>query len=139
MARQLIGNMTVHAKDDENVGRDEFLDFTLPINKILSDSGQIETIVDGAWGWGGECRLEVKLSAQNIGGVVSIFGDALLFEGASENTDDLDGQRSVAFQVQKTTASNPNPTKHFVKVPNDDEGGDYADLNFSLQNFIIED
>lgn len=140
MARLVTGRLKVHAKDDESFGSDEFLNFDLPINKILNGDGQVATIVDGKWRWGGECRLEVRLSAQaTSGGVVSVFGDALLFEGTSESTNDLDGRRRVEFRVARTTASNSGPTTYFVKVNNDDEGGDYADINLSLQNFIVEE
>jgi hypothetical protein len=133
------GKIKIHAKDDESIGKDEFLDIDLPIDKILNENETAKTIVDGAFKWGGECRLEVKVFAQvTQGGVVSVFGDALLFEGASENTSDLDGRKSIGFIVPKTTQSNPNPAKNFTQVNNEDEGGDYAQINLTLRNFIVE-
>lgn len=141
MARHLFGNLNIRAKDDESIGKDKFLNVpNLEIDNFLNDNGQVVPIVDGIWRWGGECRLEAKLSAQAItGGKISVFGDVLLFEGTSENTNDLDGRKSVKFIVEKTTSANPKPTKHFVEVNNTDEGGDYAHLNLTLRNVIIED
>lgn len=140
MARHITGNIKIHAKDDESIGKDEFLNVDLPIDKILNENEAAKPIVDGAFKWGGECRLEVKLLAQvTQGGVISVFGDALLFEGTSENTSDLDGRRSINFSVPKTTQSNPNPAKNFTQVNNDDEGGDYAQINLTLRNFIVEE
>ncbi|MBW4569585.1 MAG: hypothetical protein KME31_16625 [Tolypothrix carrinoi HA7290-LM1] len=141
MTRHLVGSLNIHAKDDESVGKDEFLNIpNLEIDKFLNDNGQVVTIVDGIWRWGGECRLEAKFFAQVIGGgIVSVFGEVLLFEGTSENTSDLDGRQSVKFEVPRTTSSNPNPTKRFIEVNNTDEGGDYAHLNFTLRNLITEE
>ncbi len=141
MTRHLVGGLNIHAKDDESIGKDEFLNIpNLEIDKFLNDSGQVVTIVDGKFRWGGECRLEAKIFAQVIsGGVISVFGDILLFEGTSESTSDLDGRKSVKFEVPRTTTSNPSPTKFFVQVDNTDEGGDYGQFNFTLRNLITEE
>lgn len=139
MARHLSGNVVIRGKDDESIGKDEFLDDTAHINAFLNENGQLAPIFNYRRGWGGECRAEAKLEAQVIaGGVVSITGEVLLFEGTSESTSDLDGRANVSFTVPKTTMANPAPTVKSIRVDNTAEGGDYVDLKFTLTNHISE-
>jgi hypothetical protein len=139
MARHLSGNVVIRGKDDESIGRDEFLDDNVRIDKFLNENGQTLSVLNYRRGWGGECRAEAKLEAQVItGGLVSITGEVLLFEGTSENTRDLDGRTNVSFTVPKTTLANPAPTVRSIRVDNTDEGGDYVDFRFTLTNHIIE-
>lgn len=80
---------------------------------------------------GGEVRIELALDASaTTEGDVRISGTAKLFEGTSEESDDLDGTAPINFTV---------PRDEFIDQPitvrNTDEGGDFADITLSVSNF----
>jgi hypothetical protein len=65
---------------------------------------------------------------------VRIDGNAKLFEGTSEDTNDLDGETTFTFIVPRgRTVSNAQ------QVRNTDEGGDFADIRISATNTIVEE
>ncbi len=84
---------------------------------------------------GGEMRVELSaLVKQLANGDVNVSGKALLFEGTSENTSDLDGQSGF----NKNIAANTTNSISF-RVRNTDEGGDYADILLEFTNTKLND
>ena len=67
--------------------------------------------------------------SQTSPGWVLVTLSAQMYEGASCYSNDLDGQASIAFWVAPGQTVNKNLT-----VRNDDEGGDYARLNYIIKN-----
>lgn len=82
--------------------------------------------------WGGEARVEydidVYLLADNS---IQVNVSALLYEGTSESTNDLDGTASISFNVplDQTVGG-------YIKVVNtqEDEGDTYGELTLSVKN-----
>jgi hypothetical protein len=79
---------------------------------------------------GGEVRVELTATAAiRPDGSVRLQVDVKLFEGTSEETNDLDGTRSTTQIV---------PVGQVVQIPirinNDDEGGDFADISLVISN-----
>lgn len=79
---------------------------------------------------GGEMRVELAATASvRPDGGVRISIEAKLFEGTSEETGDLDGTNAVVQLV---------PAGAIVQIPlrvnNDDEGGDFADISLTISN-----
>ncbi len=58
-----------------------------------------------------------------------VDGEVKLYEGTSESTGDLDGVRQFQLYCPINTTLN-----HFVRVNNDDEGGDYATIRLNVTN-----
>jgi len=87
--------------------------------------------------WGGECRVEVRLTAKLMGNRnVQIEGDAKLFEGTSEDTDDLEDEKKVTFSVGK----GGKPISHTTNLRNSGiGGGDHAEIKVVLTNSIVEE
>ena len=84
---------------------------------------------------GGEMRIELSVEVrQQDSGAITVSGRALLFEGTSEETNDLDGQRSF----NQTIAANTTDTISF-RVNNTDEGGDFADIVLRFTNQRLND
>ena len=84
-------------------------------------------------GAGGEVRVELDLTAVALtNGDIRVDGDAKLFEGTSESTNDLDGQRVFSTLVPKDRF-----TTRTVTVRNDDEGGDFATVSLSFSNRAV--
>ncbi len=79
---------------------------------------------------GGEMRVELSvLVQQTTNGNIKASGKALLFEGTSENTGDLDGQKSFSQDINANTTGRIE-----FRVNNTDEGDDYADIFLEFIN-----
>lgn len=79
---------------------------------------------------GGEVRVELTATAAvRPDGGVRVQVEVKLFEGTSEESTDLDGSRSTS-QVVPAGQTVQIP----IKINNDDEGGDFADISLMISN-----
>lgn len=79
---------------------------------------------------GGEIRVELSITVRQIAnGDVNVSGKALLFEGTSEDTTDLDGQGTFNKNIRANTTDTVS-----LRVNNTDEGGDYSDIFLQFSN-----
>lgn|GEM_PF-5327875 len=84
---------------------------------------------------GGEIRVELSvLIKQLANGDIHVSGKALLFEGTSENTGDLDGQSSFTKDIRANTTDRIS-----FRVRNTDEGDDYTDIFMEFSNTKLND
>jgi hypothetical protein len=84
--------------------------------------------------WGGEVRVELTLNGRRFNnGAVFVTGVARLYEGTSEDTQDLDGEKDFSVSVPKGQTVNIEQ-----RVNNIDEGGDFADINMSFHNAPVK-
>ena len=88
-------------------------------------------------GWtekmGGEVRAELTMNLdwQMIDSSVNVFCTLKLFEGASEDSGDLDGEHSELFNIKKDVID--QPCKMFVR--NDDEDDDdHVEVILTISN-----
>lgn len=133
--RRLTITMNMHGVDHETFGSNEETRRTEVRETILSNPNQAMNVLEFIHGWGGECRLELRLNATLLtDNTIRVQGSALLFEGTSEGTDDLDGQRDISFLVPKGGVI----VQENFRVNNDDEGDDFADVQLTCVNTIIE-
>ncbi len=80
---------------------------------------------------GGELRIELRLIAQALpNGNVRIRGNVKLYEGTSETSNDLDGEKAFSTLVPANAYSSKD-----VTITNQDEGGDYANISMHFGNF----
>jgi hypothetical protein len=134
MARRLTASAKIFGVDDETFGSDEYgrAEYTREI--VLADS-QPQNVLHMECRWGGECRVELDLTGQMMdNGDVRISGNALLYEGTSESTGDLDGQTDFTALVPRGKTVSSSQT-----VKNTDEGGDYANITITFNNALVED
>jgi hypothetical protein len=124
---------TMNLKDEENVGKDEFATRTklFPVFRI----GAFYTHREDGWTekMGGEVRAELslRLDWQLVDSSVNVTCNLKLFEGASEDTGDLDGEATQTFNIQKDAID--QECKMFVR--NDDEDDDdHVDLVLKISN-----
>lgn len=142
MARRLAGTVIVNGTDDENWPEsDERVHRVHNVSMVLNVDQPAQAVDIPDVRWGGECRVEVRLTARAVGnGNIQVEGNAKLFEGTSEDTTDLEEEKVVTFTVPRTTASNPNATHHFVQLRNEGVGGgDHAEIGLSFTNSLIEE
>lgn len=133
MARRVTVAATINGVDDEFFSN-EFGHAEFTRETILGDA-QPQNVMRMQCRWGGECRVELDLTGQMLdNGDVRIAGAALLFEGITEGTSDLDGRNDFTFLVPRgKTVSNSQ------RVDNTDEGGDFATIDMTVNNAIVED
>ncbi|MCT7984934.1 hypothetical protein NG796_16810 [Laspinema sp. A4] len=136
MARRLSGTVIINGTDDETWGSNEKVHRSHTVTMVLSENQPAVALDIPHVRWGGECRVEVGLTARVVGtGEVQIEGNAKLFEGTSENTDDLEDEKVVTFTVPK----GGRPAHHGVNLRNTESGGgDHAEISFSFTNSIDE-
>jgi hypothetical protein len=82
--------------------------------------------------WGGEARVEYDITVLLlVDNSIQVNVNAVLYEGTSESTNDLDGTATVSFNVPK------DQTKAgYIKVVNtdEDEPDTYGELTLSVKN-----
>ncbi len=133
--RRLVITMNMHGVDHETFGSNEETRRTEVRETILSNPNQAMNVLEFIHGWGGECRLELRLTGTLLSNnTIRVEGKALLFEGTSEGTRDLDGQRDISFVVPKGGVV----ALHNFRVNNDDEGDDFADVQLACTNSPVE-
>ncbi len=134
MTRRVTVSATIDGVDDETFGSNEFGHAEFTRETILADS-QPQNLMEMECRWGGECRVELRLLGQKLdNNDVRVTGEALLFEGTSEGTNDLDGRKAFNFLIPRGKTISDAQT-----VNNDDEGGDYATIKLTATNTIVED
>ena len=138
MSRVLSGLVIIDGTDDEWWPEsDEHVHKQYPVHMVM-DFNQPAAAVDiPDVKWGGECRVETRLSAVVVGtGQVQVEGNVKLFEGVTESSDDLEDTKVVSLLVPKGghTASTT------IQLRNTETwGGDHAEVYFHLTNVLYED
>lgn len=129
--RRITVSADMYVEDDETFGSNEKVRRQQTNAAILSTQGIAQTVMDFEVRMGGEIRVEFTVTSALVdaNGNAMIDGDIKLFEGSTVNTDDLDGERQ--FQLYCPAGATIN---YFVRVNNDDEGGDYATIRINVTN-----
>jgi hypothetical protein len=143
MTRVLAGIISINGTDDESWPfSDEKVSTSRVIQGVYLDLNQPAVRLNvKPVRWGGECRVEIEVDARVVSGdQIQIEGNVQLFEGVSENTEDLEEEKRVVFLVPRTTKNQPNPAHHNVQlVSRGFGGGDHAEITFSFTNRIAEE
>lgn len=123
--------ISLYIEDNETFGSNETWRGTKSNSVTLSKVHLPQQFMEFVVKMGGEIRIELYLTAQiiNSQGDVIVDGDFKLFEGTSEETLDLDGQRTFQVLVNSNSQS-----RYTSRVNNDDEGGDFAIANITISN-----
>jgi hypothetical protein len=133
--RRLVITMNMHGVDHETFGSNESTRRIEVRETILSNTDQAMNVLEFFHGWGGECRLELRLTGTLLNdNTIRVQGTALLFEGTSEGSGDLDGRRDISFLVPTSGVVE----QHNFRVNNDNEGGDFVDVQLTCTNSVVE-
>ena len=127
---RITGGVKIH--DSESFGDDEDSG-VFPVFKDMHLQPW-STHDDFTWvqGWGGEMRIELGIRGDlHVGRGVRVSVDYRLFEGASEETSDLDGT------YHRDDDLPPDTWRTFgLRLANDDEGGDWAQIDLKFENVV---
>ncbi|MDG2529427.1 LGFP repeat-containing protein [Caulobacter endophyticus] len=127
--RRLSCAVHMELTDDETFGSDERASADRQNEAVLT-SDLMQDVMVMEKGCGGEMRVELKLIGQaKLNGDVVVQGTALLFEGTSESTSDLDGDLEFTVLVPRDGV-----ISRTVTVWNEDEGGDKGVITMTFSN-----
>lgn len=142
MSRILTGTARITGTDDEDWPfPDEHVDRNYPISLVVNETqGETNIVIDPAK-WGGECRVELDLTATLIaGGDIRMHAVSRLYEGDSEESQDEEDRKDVTFIVPRNHKNNLATTTYAISLRNAGfGGGDHAEIGFGLQNWIVEE
>jgi hypothetical protein len=131
--RKVTVSASFEGQDYETFGSNEYPPpFNTTRTVILTDD-MPQGLMNFQIRLGGECRAEFNTLIQRLGNGkdVRIYGDLKLFEGTSEDTDDLDGVTVIDFVCPKSTTL---PYEAFVRN-NDENDDDWAKVKMTVSNF----
>jgi uncharacterized protein with LGFP repeats len=128
--RKVVCHAAMNIQDHENFGSNEHAAGERNNETVLTSDNPAQ-VMEFVMRMGGEIRVELRVNAQVLlSGDVRVQCRADLFEGTSENTDDLDGVEEHTFIVPRDGSVSPN-----FRVRNTDEGDDdFADISLHLVN-----
>ena len=133
MSRKLNINGTMKLLDEEIFGPDEtaIVQFA---ESVSLDDDQLENVAYITKGVGGEVRGELEIRAQLLNNDrIRVWVDTWLYEGTSEATQDLDGEKHFNFLLY------PNQTinKQFTVWNTAENCGDYVRVGFTSKNLPV--
>ena len=100
LLRKVDVDVRMRVQDAEDLAPDERETNTFHCQNFVSTGGQRTSLVKHALGVGGEVRGELKLTTRlGSGESVVVDGVAKLFEGSSENTNDLEDSEDVHLEI----------------------------------------
>ena len=130
MARNLKISGNMYLQDWEYFGPNEVSVIPISDSTLLDDS-QVEEVLEVIEGVGGEVRGELLVrAALRSGGRIRVWVDLLLYEGTSEATSDLDGDKHSTFLLQKDQSVN----KTMIASNTAEGDDDYAKVKLTFRN-----
>ncbi|MEV8125250.1 hypothetical protein AB0P07_14235 [Streptomyces sp. NPDC085944] len=134
MTRRITTLAAVSGMDYEDFGPNERASGVRNGVDFYEEGEGYRRFFDGELRWGGECRGEVHLDGRVQDRELFVKGEALLFEGTSEDTTDLDGRQELSFSVPRG-----DTVTQSAHVTNTDEGSqDYVHWDITVSNNIVE-
>ncbi|MDF3146439.1 MULTISPECIES: hypothetical protein [unclassified Streptomyces] len=134
MTRRITTLAAVHGMDYEVFGANEHGSGVRNGVDFFQDGEGYRRFFDSELRWGGECRGEVHLDGLVQNNELFVKGEALLYEGTSEDTGDLDGREELSFSVPKGAT-----VQRAAHVTNTDESSeDYVHWDLTISNNIVE-
>ena len=128
MQNKISYQVSMYITDSETFGSDEHN--SLSRNGLLLLEASAPERQDLTVGkCGGEVRIELRVNYKQAAGGVQIHANAKLYEGTSDNSNDLDGESNFDGFVP----DGQSRTFDF-RVDNTDEGGDFATMRLVVSN-----
>ena len=135
MTRKLAGTVIIDGMDDETFGSNEFGHSTQTIEMFLDAGQPANSLQVVPLRFGGEVRIEADVTAHVVdNSAIQVAGVGKLYEGDSENTDDLDDESKIVLTVPKGQSAS-----FTCQLRNAGSGGgDTGTIAFFLTNSIVE-
>ncbi|KOC07818.1 hypothetical protein AFLA70_62g003750 [Aspergillus flavus AF70] len=131
----LVVSGVLSGVDNEFFGTHERMYRPVYTRVVLSEDAP-QTFFTWSEGWGGECRLEVTITAQlNQNRHIFVTVNGKFYEGTSEATMDLADEQTQSALVPKSGLPIPFSLQFFNREP---FGGDTATISVTFVN-VVED
>jgi len=136
MPRRIIGHIVIIGTDSEWFSEDERIREEFPLERIFGTEVPSSNIEVPDVRWGGECRVEVDIFGRLLrNDYVDIEVTARLYEGTSEDTNDLEDRGFIHFRVPP----DGRPVHRRIDLHNTElGGGDHAEIRLSFTNSLAE-
>jgi hypothetical protein len=124
----------VRIKDEETFGKDEFVDEQFGVRPLYVGPQRKQESVTWTRKMGGEIRVEARFDIfwkPDLS--VEVAYNVKLYEGTSEDTGDLDGERGGVMSVFK---DHENIQLNVFLRNEDEDDDDYVDLKLFVSNII---
>jgi hypothetical protein len=132
--RNRLAQITIDFRgvDEENWPEsDEIHDPSPEYFELELSPSQLTNSTNRSFQWGGEVRMEYTITAKLlVGNSIDIVVNGVMYEGTSEDNDDLDGQGSTSFQV----GLNENRGATLVIKNTDEDDDDEGKLSILVKN-----
>lgn len=128
MQNKISYQVNMNITDSETFGSDEHNSLSRN-GLLLLEASAPERQVLTVGKCGGEVRIELRVNYKQAVGGVQIRANAKLYEGTSENSNDLDGESNFDGFVP-----NGQSRPFDFRVDNTDEGGDFATMRLVVSN-----
>jgi hypothetical protein len=137
MGRKVNVTVLMNAVDHETFGANQTGASTQRFSMVIDESMPANRLEVVPLKVGGEVRVEMDVAVQIVTGTTAqVAGKARLYEGASDDTDDLEEEKDFVFLVPK----GGDPKEHHVELRNRGfGGGDSASITLVATNSITED
>lgn len=133
-ARILIIGGSIRIMDEETFGKNEILNEAISVRPMYLDPNRRYVTESYSRKWGGEIRVEARFDCTwNADLSITVAYDVKLFEGTSEDTGDLDGQKGSVVVIAKDAKL--VPLSVYVRNEAEDDD-DYVRLTLQLTNAI---
>jgi hypothetical protein len=130
--RRVVVTASFEGQDYETFGSNEYPPPFNTTRSVILTSDNPQGLLSFQIRWGGECRAEFNTLVQRSSdNAVRIYGDLKLFEGTSENTNDLDGTTVIDFICPRSSTV---PYEAFVRNT-DENDDDWAKVKMTVTNF----
>jgi Subtilase family/Calx-beta domain len=137
LSRRLIVSGSFYGVDDESIGEAD-VPITELINQptVISFSNRGTPILDKKISWGEELRAEIYLTGTVLdeAGNIEVNGSVKLFEGTSEDTDDLAASQDIKFSIPRGQIF--SPTKIRLENVGFFGGTDFAEFYLNFDNAL---
>ncbi|RAQ66023.1 hypothetical protein COH20_010274 [Aspergillus flavus] len=131
----LVVSGVLSGVDNEFFGTHERMYRPVYTRVVLSEDAP-QTFFTWPEGWGGECRLEVTITAQlNQNRHIFVTVNGKFYEGTSEATMDLADEQTQSALVPKSGLPIPFSLQFFNREP---FGGDTATISVTFVNVVEE-
>jgi hypothetical protein len=130
MPRKFNISGSLKVLDEETFSANEVK--TVPFSETITlHDDQLEEVINIEQGVGGEVRGEMMATAQLMSNDrIRVGVDLWLYEGTSEGTTDLDGEKHTLFVLQR----GQKLSKGMIAYNTDEDAGDYVKTSFTCTN-----
>jgi hypothetical protein len=133
--RILVASGSISGLDHETFGSNETMSAPVHERIVLTQTDVPQNLINISKGWGGECRLEVTITArlQTDRRILAII-NGKLYEGDSETTNDLDDEQTTTCLVPKGGLPVP-----FTMQLRNSGSGDTGTISLTFVNSLFEE